>query len=585
VEQLTLLLFERMGILLMLTFILTRTPLFRNLPNRKMSFKHIIYYSLIFGMFGIMGTYGGVVVSEAGVSSTFLIIQLAENELLAGSALVGVVIGGLLGGPVVGFGAGLIAGIHLYVLGGFGSEAAALSAPLTGLMAAAIAVFFSNERVISPFKALFIGMFAPILQMCLILLLAEDTAAASVLINLVGIPMVLANSVAMAIFTTMIHVVLKEEMRTAALETERALLITEQVLPHLSQGLNAATAEETARILKYELKAEAVAVTDTERVLVHILRDNRAIFSGEPIMTELSRLAIQSGEVQFANHSSQFQPHHPGLGAAIIVPFSEGGRVAGLIKLFFKRAEQIRSVEVALARGLSKLITSQLNVSLAEKLSGLMKDAELKVLQAQINPHFLFNTLNSIVSLIRTDPDSARHVTLQLGSFMRLNLKMTQSKLIPIKQELDHLQSYLEIIKVRFIDQFDVILDIESDLRSFMIPPGTLQPLVENSIQHGLKGVTSDGLIRIKVNSKGTHAVLTVEDNGTGIAEEVIDHLGKQPMGEDTEERNMHTGTGIGVYNVNQRLISLFGSDAKLHIANRKDGRSGTRITFEVPYV
>jgi two-component system sensor histidine kinase LytS len=92
-------------------------------------------------------------------------------------------------------------------------------------------------------------------------------------------------------------------------------------------------------------------------------------------------------------------------------------------------------------------------------------------------------------------------------------------------------------------------------------------------------------LIRIKVNSKGTHAVLTVEDNGTGIAEEIIDHLGKQPMGEDTEERNMHTGTGIGVYNVNQRLISLFGSDAKLHIANRKDGRSGTRITFEVPYV
>lgn len=578
------LLFERMGILLMLTFILTRTPLFRYLPNRKMTIKYTLYYSIIFGLFGIMGTYGGVIVSESGINSTFLFVSLADDEFMAGSALVGVVIGGLLGGPAVGIGAGLLTGAHIYALGGFGATAAALSMPLTGLMAAAVAVFFSNERIISSFKALFIGMFAPILQMCLILLLASDTALASTLVNQIGIPMVLANSVAMAIFTTMIHVVLKEEMRTAALETERALLISEQVLPHLSQGLNAATAEETARILKHELKAEAVAVTDTEHVLVHIGRDNLIIPSGEPIRMELAKLAIQTGEVQFASHSSHFQPHHPRLGAAIIVPFSEGGQVAGLIKLFFKRAEQIRSVEAALARGLSKLITSQLNVSLAEKLSGLMKDAELKVLQAQINPHFLFNTLNSIVSLIRTDPDAARHVTLQLGSFMRLNLKMTQSKLIPLDQELDHLKHYLEIIKVRFVDQFNVFVDIEMGLRPLMIPPGTLQPLVENSIQHGLKGVASNGLIRIEVISKENHALFKIEDNGTGISEEIIHQLGAQPIGE-SDNRSMHTGTGIGVYNVNQRLISLFGAEAKLHIANTENGGKGTRFTFEVPFI
>ncbi|MCK9911360.1 histidine kinase, partial [Microbacteriaceae bacterium K1510] len=88
--------------------------------------------------------------------------------------------------------------------------------------------------------------------------------------------------------------------------------------------------------------------------------------------------------------------------------------MVGLIKLYFKRPQQIRKVEEVLAVGLSKLISNQLTLALAERMAGLMKDAELRMLQAQINPHFLFNTLNSIVTLIRMDPDLARHMTIQL---------------------------------------------------------------------------------------------------------------------------------------------------------------------------
>ncbi|UFJ41495.1 histidine kinase [Brevibacillus humidisoli] len=575
-EELSLVLFERMGILLMLTFILTRIPQFRQLLDREVSLSTSLYFSILFGLFGIAGTYAGVVVRGSSFDPSFWIMPLDDGESIANVGLVGVVIGGLLGGPIVGVGAGVIAGLHLYSLGGFTAYACGLSAPLTGLLAGLVAQFFSQERVISPSKALFIGMFAPILQMGLILIFASPPERASLLVNTVGIPMVLTNSVAIAIFTTMIRVALKEEERSAAFETQRGLTIAELTLPHLMQGLTHQTAKETAYLLMKELKAAAVAVANTEHVLAHVGVGMSHHLPGEPLQTELARKAVATGEVQIALTREQIQCLHPKcpLHASIIVPFSEAGKVVGLIKIYFKRPQQIRKVEEALATGLGKLITHQLNLALTEKMTRLMKDTELRVLQAQINPHFLFNTLNSIVTLIRIDPDLARHVTVQLGTFIRLNLRATSSQLVPIRQELNHLFAYLEIIKIRFADQFTVQCDVETGIDHFLIPPATLQPLVENSIQHGLKGVTHNGRIDIYIQQIGDRVQVMIEDNGTGIPEDVIRGIGDAPV--KSEE-----GNGIGVYNVNQRLISLFGSDSRLQIKNREEG--GCQISFSIP--
>lgn len=135
---------------------------------------------------------------------------------------------------------------------------------------------------------------------------------------------------------------------------------------------------------------------------------------GASLTTSSFYKAIESGEVQVITEKEEIHCPHKNcpLGAAILIPFAQSGRVVGLIKIYFKRPQQIREVDIALAQGLSKLISNQLNMAEAEKLSILMKDAELRTLQAQINPHFLFNTLNTIVSLIRMNPASARHVTL-----------------------------------------------------------------------------------------------------------------------------------------------------------------------------
>ncbi|MED1950597.1 LytS/YhcK type 5TM receptor domain-containing protein [Brevibacillus centrosporus] len=575
-DNLTLLLIERMGILLTLAFILTRIPLFRQLLDREVHAGTSISYSLMFGLFGIAGTYAGVVVKEDSFSPAFWIFALSPEDVIANSTLVGVVIGGLLGGPLVGLGAGLIAGAHVYGMGGFAALPIGMSIPVTGLLAGYVARFFSQERVISPSKALFIGMFAPVIQMSLMLIMAGPPDLVRTVVNVIGVPMVLTNSISIAIFTTMIRVALQEQERSAALEAERAFTIAERILPHLKMGLTPQTAQAAALLLQREVKAAAVAVTDREQLLAHVGAGAEHHLPGAEIVGDLDKRALFSGAIEkgLSREVLGCSAKNCSLQAAILVPIREGGSVVGLIKLYFRRPQQIGKVQEALAKGLSNLISNQLTVALTEKMKGLMKDAELRMLQAQIHPHFLFNTLNAIVTLIRIDPQLARHMTVQLGTFMRLTLKLTAAPLVSVKQELDHLLAYLEIIKVRFSEQFAVRCDIGEGVEDALIPPGTLQPLVENCIQHGLKDRPTGGEIVLTVKKEGNFVCFHMEDNGSGVSPDLLPILGRVP----TESKE---GNGIGVHNVNQRLVSLRGPDAQLIFRNKPEG--GCLVTFSIP--
>lgn len=575
-DNLTIMLIERMGILLTFAFIITRIPLFRQVLDREIHVGTSIVYSVMFGLFGIAGTYAGIVVNEQSYMPAFWIFSLEGKEMIANSTLVGVVIGGLLGGPLVGLGAGLIAGVHVYGMGGFAAVPVGLSIPITGLLAGYVARFFSQERVISPSKALFIGMFAPVIQMSFILIFSGPPDLVRTVVNVVGIPMVLTNSISIAIFTTMIQIALKEEERTAALEAERAFTIAERILPHLKMGLTPQTAQAAALLLQHEVNAAAVAVTNREQILAHVGAGGDHHLPGDAIHGELNKRVLYNGAIEKGLHRevlSCTKKNCP-LQAAILVPIREGGSVVGLIKLYFRRPQQIGKVQEALAKGLSNLLSNQLTLALTEKMKSLMKDAELRMLQAQIHPHFLFNTLNSIVTLTRIDPQLARHMTIQLGTFMRLNLKLTSSQLVTVGQELDHLYAYLEIIKIRFSEQFVVHCHVEEGVEEALIPPGTLQPLIENSIHHGLRDMPSGGEITLRVTKESGLVKFTIEDNGAGIPQSKLVMLGKVP----TESKD---GNGIGVHNVNQRLVSLRGPDAELIYFNRPEG--GCVVTFCLP--
>jgi len=576
VKDLTIILLERIGLLLVIAFVMTRTPGFKTLLYREFSWKMSMLHAFVFGIFGIAITITGVIITEESVIRDFVIFPVESNQLIVSSSLVPVVIAGLLGGPVVGLGAGIIAGGHLMFLGGVGWLANGLVNPLTGLLAGLTARFFSNERVISPWKALFIGVFPPILQMQLLLILYTGSDQMVEIVDRIGLPLVLSNSVAIAVFTAMIGIVLREQENEAALATRQALTIAEEALPYLKKNFEAEEAKGIANLLYERLDLAAVSVTNKEKILAHqgVGEDHHR--PGDPIAAPVSSKAFRTKVMQVTYTKTELAcPQEKcTLGAAIVIPITVENNVAGLIKFYFKKAHHITPVEVTMAQGLGQFISNQLHVLAAQELKTHIRDAELRNLQAQINPHFLFNTLQLIATLFRESPEKARHITLQLASYMRFNLRLVSRSLIELEKECEHVQAYAAIIQARFAGRMEINFEMPEDVSGVYIPPSTIQPLVENSVQHGLKNTADKGKIDVRIDKLNGEIAIMVRDNGDGFPEHILKDASHTPL------KGIKNG-GTGMYNVNQRLIRLLGDRAQMAVRNLPDG--GSEVFFTIP--
>ncbi|MED4202474.1 LytS/YhcK type 5TM receptor domain-containing protein [Neobacillus mesonae] len=573
-KEITIILFERLGLLLIIAFVLTRFSGFKSLLYREFNLKMSLVHAGVFGLFGVAGTMAGIVLDGETIGHFDFIVKPAQpQQLVVSLSLVAIVIAGLLGGPIVGMGAGMVAGIHLILLGGVGFLANGLVNPLTGLLAGLTARFFSQERVIPPLKALFIGVFPPILHMHLLLILQPESIA---IVNKIGLPLVLSNSLAIAIFTAMIGIVLTEQENEAALATRRALTIAEEALPFLKNNPPAEMAAGLSNLLMNRLKLAAVSVTNKQEVLAHTGIGDDHHHPGQSVYQSLAYEAIQTKEMKIATARSQIECQHKNCPyeAAIIIPITEANDVMLLITFYFRKAHHIRPVELVLAQGLGQLLSNQLNLLEAESLKLAIRDAELRNLQAQINPHFLFNTLHLIATLFREDPKKARHITVQLAHYMRFNLKLVSNPLVPLEKECDHVNAYMEIIQARFANRLKVIFQYPEMIPEVSIPPSTIQPLVENCIQHGLRNIASEGRVEVLIQQQDSRLQAIVRDNGCGFPEEILAEVTTKPLTE-------HQNSGIGLYNVNKRLISLLGEEAKLHVRNLPSG--GSEISFQIP--
>ena len=575
-KEITITLMERIGLLLVIAFVLTRIPNIRTLLYRESSRKVVFIHAIVFGIFAIVSSHLGFVFTEGYISEQIIIWNVEDDQLVVSLSLIAVVIAGLLGGPLVGLGAGIIAGVHLAFLGGIGWVANMLVNPLSGLLAGLTGRFFSKARVISPMQAVFIGVFPPILQMQLLLVLHPQNENIVQFVNLTGLPLVFSNSVAIGIFTAMIGIVLKEQENEAAIATRQALTIAEEALPFLKSDSPEERAEGIANLLYDRLEVAAISVTYEDEVLafVGIGADHHRL--GEKVITPLSKEALETKEIKIAYSRSDIACQNPDcpLEAAIIIPITEANDSTSLIKFYFRKSQHISPVEKVLAQGIGQLISNQLKVIANEKLKENIRDAELRNLQAQINPHFLFNTLHLIATLFRVDPKRARHITIQLANFMRFNLGLASESLINLERECEHVKAYIEIIQARFSNRLQINFEKDHSISNVLIPPSTIQPLVENSIQHGLKNVATNGRIDVSIKQKSDRIVITVEDNGVGFPEIEIEKINEPSKGENSNG-------GVGLYNVNRRLISLLGEDSRLHIENLPT--RGSRVYFSIP--
>jgi two-component system LytT family sensor kinase len=205
-----------------------------------------------------------------------------------------------------------------------------------------------------------------------------------------------------------------------------------------------------------------------------------------------------------------------------------------------------------------------------EEQERLLLQARMAALQNQINPHFLFNTLNSVSSLVRFDPDTARELIIKLANILRRLLKSSDA-FVPLAEELEFIDNYLDIEVVRFgRNKLQVLKELDPTSLEVMIPSMLLQPLVENSIKHGLSSKIEGGHIYLRSLLADSQLVIEVEDDGVGMGSAI---LLEKPTGLG--------GTGIGMANVAERLKVLYGDAAKMTIDSRNG--KGTLVRLRLP--
>lgn len=552
---------ERTAVLIVAALLFTRVRAFRSILNQQATWKEKAVMVLIFSAISILGTYNGIWYQDA----------------IANSRVIGTVVAGLLAGPWVGLMTGLIAGIHRYMLGGFTDLACAISTISEGLIAGLIYQFRRNrQQEIGWTTALLVGFLAEWMQMGIILLVARPYADALALIQMISIPMSVVNSLGISIFIIIIDLVKKEEDRIGALQAQRTMQVADKTLSYLREGLTYDSARKVAEEILRTTRVAAVAITDTKTVLAHVGAGMSHHVVGEGISTKATREVLDTKELMIARNREEIgcKESNCPLRYAILVPLMRRREIAGVLKLYQDRSRKLSAIDLELVRGLGNLISTQLELAELEKQSRLLADAEIKALHAQINPHFLFNALNTIVSFIRFRPEQARELLIHLGEYFRRNLH-DSGGYVSLAEELEHIEAYLAIERARFGEKLHVEYDIEQDVESVIVPGLILQPLVENAVKHGLLPKREGGTVVIQARRLDPKTLeLTVADNGVGMNTDPFATSPKQNEG----KRRL---SGIGLSNVRSRLQSVYGQP--YGIAIKSTVNEGTTCVLTLP--
>jgi two-component system, LytTR family, sensor histidine kinase LytS len=555
-------LLQRLGLFALVFLLVMRFDVIKRLLTGKASRYERLSLALLFGLFGIAGTFFGVPTQSA----------------IANSRVVGVALGGILGGPLVGVAAGVIAGGHRFLIdpGGFTALACCVATVLEGLVGGLLYRRI-KRRPFDPIAALFTGIVVETLQMAIILLMAKPFPAALNLVRIIGFPMIIVNSIGLALFVELVATVYRDKERFAAFQAQTALNIALRTLPYLRGGLNSTSATASARIILETTDLDAVAVTDLSQILAHVGAEDDHHRGGTPILTASTKAALDSGGIITPLSKDEIGCAHEGcrLGSAIIVPLKKRDRTIGALKLYRLKKNGITPLDLELANGLGHLFSNQLEISELEEQRKLVKDAEIKALQAQINPHFLFNSINTIISYTRTNAETASQLLVKLADFFRSNLNPA-GETVPLRTELEHCKTYVDLEAARFEERMKVTFAVDDDLLDCRLPPLALQPLVENALKHGILPREEGGEVIITARRERQDVRIEVKDNGVGMAPARLSSLFA-----DGSTRPHSQGAGIALKNVNARLVGLYGSDYALQVKSVLG--EGTSVLLTVP--
>jgi len=357
----------------------------------------------------------------------------------------------------------------------------------------------------------------------------------------------------------------------AARQSDELLKLASGMLAATQDGLTPEAAQHICELLLPATPAIAVAITDREVILGYAGYNAENNQSGQPIRTNATHETINDGQQRILTHTEDIgglPMSSARINAAIVQPLYVGRSIEGTLKFYYRRANQISATQESIAHGFAELLSTQMAASALEEQVKLTTSMELKALQAQINPHFLFNTINTIASLIRTDPTKARELLRDFAAFYRSTLEDADD-LIELSRELKQVERYVSLQVARFgEDRLKLEIDVESEMMNMRVPSFMLQPLVENSVVHAMP---AEGQLTIQVFGRidGDNISICVADNGVGMDEETLSSM----MSKESE-----TGLGIAVKNVKDRINGYFGPESRMEVQSELG--VGTVVTF-----
>lgn len=545
---------QQMCLYMVIVYLVSKTPMFKLFAEASTRLPHKIYIYLVFSGFCIMATYFGE----------------QTNGAIANTRAMGAVLGGLLGGPATGLLVGLTGGLHRYSLGGFTDLACAISTSFEGLSAGLISYYLRrqgrSELVYHPFLVGLVAFYAEMMQMCIILMVARPFDDALALVRQIAPPMLMVNSIGAALFMSIIRDQKTMFDKLSSSFSTKALKVAERSVGLLSKGFNEEASTQVAKIVIEETAVGAVAITDREKLLAFIGIGADHHLPGTPISSQITMDAIHQNKVMFADgveipYSCSISKNCK-LGSSLVIPLRADNEVIGTIKLYEPKNKLFLNINKTLGEGIARLLSNQILFGRFEQQQTLLTQAELKLLQAQVNPHFLFNALNTISAIVRREPDQARQLLQQLSQFLRINLKRTTG-LVTLGDELEHIESYLCIERARFVDKLQVNIDIDSHLLGTQMPAFTLQPIIENAVKHGTSHMLDTGIINVFAEIKAQELRLVVQDNAG---------LYQQTTSSD----------GLGMNLVHKRIQNLYGEHFGVSVSCEPD--EFTRVTITLPY-
>ncbi|GLZ32610.1 histidine kinase [Lentzea sp. NBRC 105346] len=334
----------------------------------------------------------------------------------------------------------------------------------------------------------------------------------------------------------------------------------------LREGLTQEAADKATPHLREMLRCVAVAITDSDGTVLSW--DGGAADHYEYLRDTIAHAVTNNRKEHIEHRKLGCELQGPcSLHSAVVVPLRVEGDVTGTLIVVSGVASKR---QIRMAEETARFVSTQLELEVLQKSRQALAQAEVRALRAQISPHFVYNALNTISSLIRTDPAHARELLQEFAEFTRYSFR-TDGLFTTLADELTNIHRYLTIEQARYGSRLNVRLRIAPEVLQVVLPFLVLQPLVENAVRHGLAKKPGGGMLTITAEDNGNEALISVEDDGVGMDPDRLDDI------KDAHQ----TGAHVGIGNINDRMRTVFGAEYALVVETAPN--AGTKVILKVP--